>query len=100
MTWAVIPVDDMMADIQDDAEGEDKPEGDEEIEDRVVDLEDALDDLKAEFEKMMSDKEDGGEEDREASQMIWVMKRRKTRQLCASILALKSPQLSPNRRRS
>ena len=56
----------MMADIEDDAEGEDKPEGDEEIEDRVVDLEDALDDLKAEFEKMMSDKEDGGEEDSEA----------------------------------
>ena len=60
------PADDMMADIEDDAEGEDKPEGDEEIEDRVVDLEDALDDLKAEFEKMMSDKEDGGEEDSEA----------------------------------
>jgi hypothetical protein len=63
------PADDMMADIEDDAEGEDKPEGDEEIEDRVVDLEDALDDLKAEFEKMMGDKEEGdddGEEDSEA----------------------------------
>ena len=38
---------------------------DEEIEDRVVDLEDALDDLKAEFEKMMSDKGDdeGGDDD-------------------------------------
>ena len=57
--------DDMMADIEDD--GEDKPEGDEEIEDRVVDLEDALDDLKAEFEKMMGDKGDEeGEEDSEA----------------------------------
>jgi len=55
----------MMADIEDD--GEDKPEGDEEIEDRVVDLEDALDDLKAEFEKMMGDKGDEeGEEDSEA----------------------------------
>ena len=62
------PADDMMADIEDDAEGEDKPEGDEEIEDRVVDLEDALDDLKAEFEKMMADKGEGdeGEEDSEA----------------------------------
>ena len=53
--------DDMMADIEDD--GEDKPEGDEEIEDRVVDLEDALDDLKAEFEKMMGDKGEEGEGD-------------------------------------
>ena len=32
------------------------------MEDRVVDLEDALDDLKAEFEKMMSDKEGGDDE--------------------------------------
>jgi len=63
------PADDMMADIEDDAEGEDKPEGDEEIEDRVVDLEDALDDLKSEFEAMMADKgeeSDDGEEDSEA----------------------------------
>ena len=55
------PADDMMADIEDDAEG-DEPEGDEEIEDRVVDLEDALDDLKAEFEKMMGDKGEGDDE--------------------------------------
>mgnify|MGYP001407165257 CR=1 FL=1 len=59
------PADDMMGDIEagDDEEGDD--EGDEEdgdIEDRVVDLEDALDDLKAEFEKMM----DGDEGEDEA----------------------------------
>ena len=60
--------DDMMGDIEDDGE-EMGDEGDdaEEIEDRVVDLEDALDDLKAEFEKMMSDggDEDEGEDDAE-----------------------------------
>ena len=43
---------DNMADAQDDAD----------VEDRVVDLEDALDDLKAEFEKMMSGDSDDGEE--------------------------------------
>ena len=32
------------------------------MEDRVVDLEDAIDDLKAEFEKMMSDKEEGDDD--------------------------------------
>ena len=62
------PADDMMADIEDDAEGEDKPEGEEEIEDRVVDLEDALDDLKAEFEKMMGDKGEEGDEGEEDSE--------------------------------
>ena len=59
--------DDMMSDMEDDGEEGDMDKGDdaEEIEDRVVDLEDALDDLKAEFEKMMSDKGDdeGGEDD-------------------------------------
>jgi hypothetical protein len=35
------------------------------MEDRVVDLEDALDDLKAEFEKMMADKEGGDDMDDE-----------------------------------
>jgi hypothetical protein len=58
--------DDMMQDMEDDGEEGDMDKGDdEEIEDRVVDLEDALDDLKAEFEKMMSDKGDdeGGEDD-------------------------------------
>ena len=58
--------DDMMSDMEDDGEEGDMDGDDaEEIEDRVVDLEDALDDLKAEFEKMMSDKGDdeGGEDD-------------------------------------
>jgi hypothetical protein len=60
------PADDMIGDIDmdgddegDDMEGED----DEDLEDRVVDLEDALDDLKAEFEKMMDGDEGEGEED-------------------------------------
>ena len=53
--------DDMIDDMEAGDEGDmEKGDDDEEIEDRVVDLEDALDDLKAEFEKMMSDK--GGEE--------------------------------------
>ena len=49
-------------DISADEEGlalEDEDEDEEEMEDRVVDLEDALDELKAEFEKMMG----GGDED-------------------------------------
>ena len=59
--------DDMLGDIEADGEEDMGDEGgEEEIEDRVVDLEDALDDLKAEFEKMMGDKgddEDEGDED-------------------------------------
>jgi len=58
-----------------DDNGDDKGDDAEEIEDRVVDLEDAIDDLKAEFEKMMSDKgegdddaEDNGEEEAIVSQ--------------------------------
>jgi hypothetical protein len=56
----------MMKDIE--ADGEEGEDGDmdgdeEEIEDRVVDLEDALDDLKMEFEKMMSGEKDGEEGD-------------------------------------
>lgn len=50
------PTDDMMGDMDADDDGEEM--GDDDMEDRVVDLEDALDDLKAEFEKMMSDKDD------------------------------------------
>ena len=64
--------DDMMSDMEDDGEEGDMDKGDdEEIEDRVVDLEDALDDLKAEFEKMMSDKGDdeGGDDDAAAMDM-------------------------------
>ena len=63
--------DDMMGDISADEEGMDQDddaedmdsddmgheEGDGDIEDRVVDLEDALDDLKAEFEKLMADEQ-------------------------------------------
>jgi hypothetical protein len=45
-------MDDMGGDDMDDMGGEDG------LEDRVVDLEDALDDLKAEFEKLMSDEMD------------------------------------------
>ena len=54
--------DDMIDDMEADDDGEEDKGDDEEIEDRVVDLEDALDDLKAEFEKMMSDKEGGDDE--------------------------------------
>ena len=54
-------------DISADEEGlalEDEDEDEEEMEDRVVDLEDALDELKAEFEKMMGgDDEDDMEMD-------------------------------------
>ena len=66
----------MIGDIEADKgeEGNDE-NGEEDIEDRVVDLEDAIDDLKAEFEKMMSDKgegdddaEDKGEEEAIVSQ--------------------------------
>ena len=74
--------DDMVGDIaadngeeNGDDNGDDKGDDAEEIEDRVVDLEDAIDDLKAEFEKMMSDKgegdddaEDKGEEEAIVSQ--------------------------------
>ncbi len=51
--------DDFMGDIEaGDEEGDmDDMGGEGDIEDRVVDLEDALDDLKAEFEKMMSGEE-------------------------------------------
>ena len=71
--------DDMMGDIaadeegmgHDDDEGDEMSFGDEEgeegegdIEDRVVDLEDALDDLKAEFERLMGDEAGEEEHDR------------------------------------
>jgi hypothetical protein len=53
--------DDMMKDVEmgsdDDAGDEGSEEGEGDIEDRVMDLEDALDDLKAEFEKLMGDEE-------------------------------------------
>ena len=65
------PADDMLGDIEDDGE-EEMGGDDEEIEDRVVDLEDALDDLKAEFEKMMSgedDMDDEGDDDADDTDM-------------------------------
>ena len=67
------PTDDMMGDVGADDAGDDMDDmggddmddmgGEGEIEDRVMDLEDALDDLKAEFEKLMSDEEDEPEHD-------------------------------------
>jgi hypothetical protein len=60
--------DDFMGDIEADGEedGGDM-DGEEGLEDRVVDIEDALDELKAEFEKMMAgeDGEEAGEEEGE-----------------------------------
>lgn len=58
--------DDFMGDIE--ADGDDEMGGDEDLEDRVMDLEDALDDLRAEFEQMMdgdegADDEEGGMDD-------------------------------------
>ena len=73
--------DELVKDISSEEEGEmdadkgeempadmDADKGEEDMEDRVVDLEDALDELKAEFEAMMSKKDDG-EEKEEAVQM-------------------------------
>lgn len=61
------PTDDMMGDVEmdaDDSEMDMDAEGGDGLEDRVVDLEDALDELKAEFEKMMADEgDDEGEEE-------------------------------------
>ena len=74
------PMDDMDAtgdleDAMDDKDGEEKDsmddmddEGEEELEKKVVDLEDALDELKAEFEKMMSGDE-GEKDDADADEM-------------------------------
>ena len=59
--------DELIKDVSAEEEGdmEAGEEGEEEMEDRVVDLEDALDELKAEFEKMMSgmDKDGDGDHD-------------------------------------
>ena len=54
---------DDMGDVDlDDMGGDEEMGGDEDLEDRVMDLESALDDLKAEFDKMMAG-EEAGEED-------------------------------------
>ena len=66
------PTDAMIGDIEDagDEEGEEGDAGDDEdLEDRVVDLEDALDDLKAEFDSMMDDKDGDDEEGEEGPEM-------------------------------
>ena len=61
--------DDMIDDMEDGDEGDmEKDDDAEDMEDRVVDLEDALDDLKAEFEKMMADKEGGDDMDDEGKE--------------------------------
>jgi hypothetical protein len=53
--------DDDMGDMAgDDMAGDDEAQGEEDLEDRVVDLEDKLDELMAEFESMMGD--EGGED--------------------------------------
>lgn len=60
------PTDDMMGDMEpSDDDGMDMGGDDEDLDDRVEDLEDALNDLKAEFEKMMAgdDSDDEGEDD-------------------------------------
>jgi hypothetical protein len=60
-----LPMDDEMGDDEMDMDHE-MGAGEEELEDRVVDLEDALDELKAEFDRLMADEageeEHGGEE--------------------------------------
>ena len=50
-----------------DADMDDKKDGDEDMEDRVVDLEDALDELKAEFEQMMAKKDDDDDDKEDES---------------------------------
>ena len=100
------PADDMIDDVEDamdgDKEGEEKGEDDEDIQDRVVDLEDAFDDPKAEFEKMMGDKEEQTMKKIPRSpQMTWVMKKRKTRLNYLLQLGVEEmPAIEPNRRRS
>ena len=59
---------DMDKDMDGDKDAED-------MEDRVVDLEDALDELKAEFDAMMADKKDGDDEDKDEAVEIDFMKR-------------------------
>ena len=55
--------DDFMSDVDSDEEGDEGgEEGEGDIEDRVMDLEDALDELKAEFEQLMSGEEGEGHE--------------------------------------
>ena len=64
------PTDGMMNDIADmgEPEGDEDPEGEGDVEDRVADLEDALDELKSEFEELMAG-EEGEDTDGDLSDM-------------------------------
>jgi hypothetical protein len=64
------PADDMMSDLEmgDGEEGDDAPEGDEDLEDRMVDLEKELDDLRQQFNDEMGGGDDEGD-DGEAGDM-------------------------------
>jgi hypothetical protein len=61
-----LPMDDEMGDEEMDM-GDEMGAGEEELEDRVVDLEDALDELKAEFDRLMAD--EAGEEEHSDEEM-------------------------------
>ena len=59
------PADDMMGDLEmgDGDEGDDAPEGDEDLEDRMVDLEKELDDLRQQFNDEMGGGDDEGDDE-------------------------------------
>ena len=60
------PADDMMGDLEmggDDDDMDDAPEGDEDLEDRMVDLEKELDDLRQQFNDEMGGDDEGDDED-------------------------------------
>lgn len=63
------PADDMMADIEGGDEEDNGDEDSEDLEDRVADLEDTFDDLKAEFDAMMSDEDKGDDDGEEGPEM-------------------------------
>ena len=102
--------DDMIADIEDDKDAEDK--GDEkpaaaDMEDKIVDLEDAVEELKAEFEKLMSndgdkDAEDKGDKDEATATEVQVPAEEVTPEVVATTApiatAIKSEELSDRER--
>jgi len=58
------PADDMMGDLEmGDGDGDDAPEGDEDLEDRMVDLEKELDDLRQQFNDEMGGGDDEGDDE-------------------------------------
>jgi len=57
------PADDMMGDLEMGDEGDDAPEGDEDLEDRMVDLEKELDDLRQQFNDEMGGGDDEGDDE-------------------------------------